>query len=300
MAPMLAVAGDLPADDADWAFEFKWDGIRALAHADRDRLRLVSRGGRDLTVAFPELAGLATAVPDAVFDGELVAFDADGRPRFARVLERMAVTDARRAARLAGTVPARYLIFDLLRYDGMDTRALPYRDRRRLLAELDPAGPGWSVVPVLDDGETAWRTAIANGLEGVMAKRRAAPYRSGRRSPDWRKIKRVHTVDAVVGGWRPGARALGALLVGERTGAGLSYRGRVGGGIGSTVEKDLIDRLQPLITDHSPFVEPLTRQDSRGVVWVRPELVVEIAFGELTTDGRYRFPRLIRIRPDKS
>jgi bifunctional non-homologous end joining protein LigD len=136
-------------------------------------------------------------------------------------------------------------------------------------------------------------------LEGVVAKRRTSAYRPGTRSPDWIKVKVERTGDFVVGGYRPGARALGALLVGVPGPDGLEFRGRVGGGISAASERELLAALGPMIAPGSPFAGILPREDTRGAVWVRPEIVVELRFAERTADRRLRFPRFLRVRTDK-
>jgi bifunctional non-homologous end joining protein LigD len=297
---MLAVTGPLPAG-AGWSFELKWDGVRALALIRGGRLRLYARSGAEITVAYPELAGLPGAVgDDTVLDGEIVALDAAGRPSFTALAERMHVRDPGRAAKLATEVPATYMIFDLLELAGQDLTGLPYLRRREALEHLAPDGPRWLVPPRFTNGEATLAAAAEHALEGVVAKRQDSRYRPGVRSPDWVKVKLEHTGDYVVGGWRPGARKLGALLVGSPVPGGLAFRGRVGGGIGAAAERALLAALEPLRTGASPFVAALGREDARGAVWVRPELVVEVRYGQRTPDGRLRFPRFVRIRPDKT
>jgi bifunctional non-homologous end joining protein LigD len=296
---MLAVTGPLPAGEG-WAYELKWDGVRALAVIAGGRLRLYARSGAEITATYPELAGLVEVAPDAVFDGEIVVLDAAGRPSFAALAERMHVRDRARAAALAATTPVTYMIFDLLALDGSDLTVLPYRQRREALERLGPAGAHWVVPPSFSDGPATVAAATEHALEGVVAKRLDSPYRPGSRSNDWIKVKRELTGDFVVGGWRPGARRLGALLVGSPVPGGLAFRGRVGGGISAAAERALLSALAPLATDRSPFVQPLSREDARGATWVRPELVVEVRYGERTPDGRLRFPRFVRARPDKT
>lgn len=299
-SPMLAVTGELPTGP-DWAYELKWDGVRALAAIEGDRLRLYTRSGTDITAAYPELAEMADALPDVVLDGELVAFDSSGHPSFAMLAERIHVRDPRRAARLAARIPVTYLIFDLLRVDGEDLTGLPYVERRERLERMVMPGKRWLVSPRFADGHATVAAAAEHALEGVMAKRLDSRYRPGVRSPDWIKVKHEQTGDFVVGGWRPGERRVGALLVGSPTPqGGLEFRGRVGGGISAAAEAALLTALQPLHSDVSPFTRPLERVDAKGVHWVRPELVVEVRYAHVTPDGRLRFPRFVRIRPDKS
>ena len=297
---MLATAGPLPTG-AGWSYELKWDGVRAVAVLSGGKARLYARSGAEITLAYPELAGLAGAVPDAVLDGEIVALDAAGRPSFQALAERMHVRDRERAGQLAVTVPITYMIFDLMSLRGEDLTGRSYEQRRAALEALAPAGPHWLVPPRFSDGPATQAAAEEHALEGVVAKRLGSVYRPGQRSPDWIKVKRDETGDFVIGGWRPGERKLGALLVGApAAGGGLAFRGRVGGGIGAAAERSLLAALEPLRADRSPFVDELAREDARDARWVRPELVVEVRYGNRTADGRLRFPRFVRLRPDKA
>jgi bifunctional non-homologous end joining protein LigD len=192
------------------------------------------------------------------------------------------------------------MIFDLLGLDGHDLCAIPYQERRAALAELELNGEHWLVPPMFDDGPATRAASREYELEGVVAKRLSSPYRPGMRSPDWIKVKTERVSDFVVGGFRPGARELGALLVGVPGPDGLEFRGRVGGGISASSERELLSTLRPLQTDHSPFAGLVPREDAKGALWVRPEIVVELRFGERTRDGRLRFPRFSRLRPDKT
>jgi bifunctional non-homologous end joining protein LigD len=274
---MLATTGELPAGPG-WAFEFKWDGVRALAVTTVDRTRLYARSGAEITKAYPELAGLGAALAeagltDAVLDGEVVLLDSHGRPDFIALAERMHVRDVGRAAQLASTIPVNYMIFDILSANGTDVSSVPYVDRRQLLESILPvAGPStrWAVPPQFTDGEATVEAALELALEGVVAKRLSSTYRPGARSPDWIKIKNEQTGDYVVGGWRTGRRQLGALLVGAVGPGGLTYRGRVGGGISASAERDLLARLRALHATTSPFVGALPREDTNGATWVRP------------------------------
>jgi bifunctional non-homologous end joining protein LigD len=296
---MLATAGTLPSGPG-WSYEFKWDGVRVLAVFEGGPPRLYARSGAVVTVAYPEVAALSLPA-GSLLDGEMVVLDSGGRPSFTALAERMHVRDPGRAARLAATLPVTYMIFDLLRLAGEDLMTRPYRERRRRLDELDLAGPHWMVPPVFADGAATAAAARENRLEGVVAKRLESPYLPGTRSPDWIKVKFDRTGDYVVGGWRPGARKLGGLLVGLPGPDGrLRFRGRVGGGIGAAAEADLLSVLRPLATPSSPFVPgAVPREDARGAHWVRPELVVELRYGNRTPDGRLRFPRFLRMRTDK-
>jgi bifunctional non-homologous end joining protein LigD len=297
---MLATTGLLPRG-AGWSYEFKWDGVRAIAHLSGGPIRMWARSGAEITIAYPELAPLGRVLNDAVLDGEVVVFNEAGRPSFTALAERMHVRDPHRAARLAASMPVMYMIFDLLRLDGVDLTTHPYAERRALLESLALNGSHWLVPPSLSDGAATAAAAEENSLEGVVAKRTDSLYRPGLRSPDWVKVKLELTDDLVVGGWRPGARRIGGLLVGVPTGGGkLLFRGRVGGGIGNAAERDLLRVLEPLRAPKSPFADPgVPREDAVGAIWTRPEVVVEVKYGQRTPDGRMRFPRFLRLRPDK-
>jgi bifunctional non-homologous end joining protein LigD len=300
ITPMLAVTGPLPIGPG-WVYEFKWDGVRAIAVLRDGAVRLFARSGAEITTAYPDLVHAAAAPVDAVLDGEVVLMDESGHPSFTLLAERMHVRERGRAARLAAALPVTYMVFDVLELDGRDLRRLPYAQRREILERLPMPGPRWLVPPQFADGPATLAAARENALEGVVAKRLDAPYREGARTGEWVKIKLDRTGEFVVGGWRPGARRLGAMLVGMPVpGGGLAFRGRVGGGISGASERALLAQLEPLRTDRSPFADPLPREDAKDAVWVRPELVVELRYGNRTPDGRLRFPRFLRLRPDKT
>ncbi|MEO6500682.1 MAG: non-homologous end-joining DNA ligase [Jatrophihabitantaceae bacterium] len=314
LTPMLATAGDLPApaDDAQWAYETKWDGVRVLAFIEGGRVRLRSRNDLDITVSYPELEELGSRLGNGqlILDGEVVAFGADGRPSFARLQKRMHVGQAGEAQRLSRTDPARYLIFDLLHLDGAATIGLPYQQRRQLLEELDLDGASWQCPSYFaGNGEMVLQASQQLGLEGVVAKRLASAYRPGRRSPDWRKIKNLRTQEVVVLGWQPGngrrAGTIGSILVGvpgegESAAAGLRYAGKVGTGFTDAALDALHRQLRPLARPTPALTAPPPRAYTVGAQWVRPELVAEVAFGEWTPDGRLRHPVWRGLRPDKS
>ncbi|MGI5211638.1 non-homologous end-joining DNA ligase [Plantactinospora sp. CA-290183] len=305
LKPMLASTGELPAGPG-WGYEFKWDGVRAVTEFADGALRMYARSGVQITAAYPELAALGAqlgerGLADAVLDGEVVVLTEQGQPSFTALAERMHVREPARAARLSVSLPVTYMIFDLLRRDGADLTGWPYERRRNELEALGLGGPRWAVPPVFPDGVPTYQAAGEHGLEGVVAKRLGSVYRPGVRSPDWVKVKLEITDDFVVGGWRPGVRRIGGLLVGvPAAGGGLLYRGRVGGGIGAGIERELLGVLEPLRTSVRPFVDQVPREDARGAIWVRPEVVVEVKYGQRTPDGRLRFPRVRRLRTDKA
>ena len=219
LRPMLATAGELPADDDAWAYEVKWDGVRALVAVDGGRPTLTSRNGNDVTSAYPELRGLGLQLgsTSVLLDGEVVAFDEQGRADFGRLQSRMHV--AKPGGALRSSTPVHLLAFDVLHLDGVSLLDRSYDERRAVLEGLGIAGEHWSVPPAfLGGGAAVLEATRAQGLEGVVAKRRSSPYLPGRRSDDWRKLKHVRRTSAVVAGWQPGeggrAGRIGSLLLG--------------------------------------------------------------------------------------
>ncbi|WP_322746848.1 non-homologous end-joining DNA ligase [Cellulomonas sp. S1-8] len=299
---MLATPAPAPAalpHGHEWVFEVKWDGVRVLADVHAGGVRLSSRNERDVTAAYPELAGLA-GLGDVVLDGEVVLLDA-GRPSFAALAERMHVRDARRAGALAAARPVTYLVFDVLRHDGHDLTSLPFTARRAVLDSL-VLPDHVQASPLYDDGDDLWRVTAAHGLEGVVAKRRDAPYRPGRRSPDWVKAAHRRTRTAVVGAWRPestGTGRLGAVLLGAPDAAGeLRYLGRAGSGLGGSAARTMHDLVDPHRRATSPFVDEVPAVDARGATWVQPLVVVDVLYLARTPSGRLRHPVVRGVRTD--
>src|SRR5919206_1192353 len=205
VAPMLATTGGLPDGD-NWAFEIKWDGVRAIGYAEGGRLRLASRRANNITARYPELRelGRALGTHEAVLDGEVVAFDDSGRPSFQRLQRRMHLTSESQVRRLSQSEPVVYVIFDLLFLDGHSLCGLTYEQRRKLLLELGLNGPAWQTpAHHVGDGAALLAASKAQGLEGIVAKRLDCPYTPGRRSSGWIKVKNVHRTSLVVGAWLP-------------------------------------------------------------------------------------------------
>jgi bifunctional non-homologous end joining protein LigD len=307
IVPMAATSARLPRDGDRWGYEIKWDGVRAIAYGEPGRLRLVSRNLRDITPQYPEVGALARdlGARHVVLDGELVAFDAEGRPSFQRLQPRMHVKSESEIRRRRQEVPVTYVIFDLLYLDGHSLLEKPYEERRRALEALDLGGPSWQV-PAIQRGEgRAFLAASKNqGLEGIVAKRLDSTYQPGRRSRDWLKVKNVRRQEVVIGGWVAGqgrrGGELGALLVGYHEDNGgeprLRYAGKVGTGFDAAALRLLAERLEPLRADRSPFTG---RQPQKDAVFVEPRLVCEVEFSEWTSSGTLRHPSYRGLRDDK-
>ena len=293
--PMLATAATVLPHGELWAYEVKFDGYRALAYLRGGECRLVSRNDNDLTTRFAEVArAVAQAVksPNAVVDGEVCRIDPSGRTSFSE-LQR-------------GTGVLVYCAFDLLELDGESKVDLPLQERKgQLRTLLDGRVTTVAFSESFDDGDALFEVAREQGLEGVIAKRLDSVYREGRRTRDWLKVKTQNNEEFIVAGYTRGggrrAGTFGSLVLAAEEDGGLRYVGNVGTGFDDGEIRKLLALLEPLRRDRSPFsVEPkLPRVRKSDVVWVEPQLVVQVRFGEWTHDGRLRHPAYLGLREDK-
>lgn len=313
LTPMLATIATpaLARQAADrWGqpawVEGKWDGIRAVGVWDGHRLRLYARSGNDITHRYPELTDVDAGLgPEhAIVDGELVALEPDGRPSFPLLQTRMNLERPGDIAREARKTPVRYYLFDVIARAGEDLVDLPLTERRAVLedAAADAIG-AISVPPVFDDVDAALEASERLRLEGVVVKDPASPYLRGRRSESWLKVKHTRTQEVVIAGIRPGkggrSGTFGSLLLGIPAEDGLRYAGRVGTGFSDKTLASLLRTLTPLRTEDNPLIG-VPRLDARDALWVRPELVGEVEYGEFTPGGILRHPRWRGLRPDKT
>ncbi|KUI43937.1 ATP-dependent DNA ligase [Mycobacterium sp. IS-1590] len=294
LAPMLSTEGSVERlKSSQWAFEGKWDGYRVIIDADRGRLTVRSRRGRDVTAEFPQFEAIAADLADhhVIIDGEAVALDESGVPSFSEMQNR------------ARSTRVEFWAFDILHLDGRSLLRAKYSDRRKLLEAL--ADGGGLIVPdqLPGDGPEAMEYARKKRWEGVVAKKRDSTYQPGRRSKAWIKDKVWNTQEVVIGGWRQGeggrSSGIGSLMLGIPADGGLKFVGRVGTGFTDKALAQLKTTLKPLETDESPFNERLPRPDAKGVTFVRPELVGEVRYSERTSDDRLRQPSWRGLRPDK-
>ncbi len=292
VVPMLARGGSLPGDEESWGFEVKWDGMRAIVYSRPGRMRVENRNLQDMTAQWPELTRLNRALHEheAVLDGEIVAFDGDGRPSFTRLQRRMHVSESQ-AKRLGKSIPATFVAFDLLWLDGHSLMDEPYSVRRERLEELDLNGEYWRTPPsYTGEGRPLLEATEQQRLEGVVAKRLDSPYEPGQRSRCWIKVKNKQTAEFVVGGWLPGEREVGAVLLGRSDAGELRYAGRAGSGLTDAHIEALRD-LKP--RKASPFKgDP---RPPKGSKFVQPEMRAEVEFSDFTDDGLIRHPVFKRL-----
>jgi bifunctional non-homologous end joining protein LigD len=302
--PMKATTAKLPADDERWGYEIKWDGVRAIALCRTGKVTLQSRSLRDITAQYPEIAAVALELEgrEAALDGELVAYDDDGRPSFQRLQRRMHVASAAEVRKRRADVPVTYVIFDLLHLDGESLLTLPYEERRERLEALALSGESWQTPSYhRGDGAAMLEASQARGLEGVVAKRLTSPYRPGKRGRDWLKVKNFRGQEIVIGGWLPGKGRregeIGSLLAGYHDEEGrLKFAGKVGTGFSEAELRRLGELLRPLRRETSPFEG---RQPERAAIFAEPVLVAEVDFAEWTTAGTMRHPAYKGLRDDK-
>lgn len=297
--PMLATAVDTPFDDDRWLFEVKWDGYRSVCYVEGERIRFLSRNQLDLGEKFPDLvaARAEVAAQTAVIDGEILALDPEGKPDFQLLQD---AAGFRHGPRRREQPVLIFYAFDLLYCNGRDLSNEPLLERKRLLSQLI-AGQGRIRFSdhVQGKGRLLFEQVREQGMEGIIAKDGQSTYEQ-RRSKRWLKIRLAKTLDAVIGGYTAGRGSrshFGALILGLYDGDELRAIGNVGGGFSEDGLQQLHQRMQALRTDQSPFgTAPQTEEKAQ---WLRPQLVCEVRFTEMTADGKLRQPIFLRMRDDK-
>jgi bifunctional non-homologous end joining protein LigD len=294
--PMLAtLATDVPTGE-DWLYEVKWDGYRAVGRVAGGDAALTSRRGNDLTQRFSVVARAlerAVRTPDCVLDGEVCSLDEQGRSSFSVMQQ--------------GSGPLVYYVFDVLEVDGEPLIDLPLGERRERLAQLlDPSGGVVRLSDSFEDGRALYDAALAQGLEGVVAKKRESRYQPGKRTGEWLKVKTHQEQEFVVAGYTKGkgrrSAGFGALILAVLEDGRFEYVGNVGTGFTEEEIERLLGKLRLLERDEPPFAEvpKMAKVKRDDIVWVEPTLVAEVSFAEWTHDGRLRAPVYKGLREDKA
>jgi len=301
---MLAKTGK-PFDSEDFFFEPKWDGLRAILFFHEGRIELQNRNLRDATGSYPELQKILDRIraKAAIIDGEVVVLREDGVPDFGRLQTRFGVDDPKRVDILGRTTPVTYVAFDLLHLDGQDVITRPLVERKKRLKSIVKEGPYLLYGDHIEaEGTRFFKEATSRGFEGVIGKESQSQYVPGLRTDYWIKTKKIDSRDCVVVGFSEGegARAptFGSLILAAYGEDGnLQHIGNVGGGFSNKALEDLrrklarIEKKAPTVVGSVDSPTPVT--------WVKPRLVVEVAYMAVTADGRLRFPRFKRLRTDK-
>jgi bifunctional non-homologous end joining protein LigD len=298
--PMLAQLAERPFDSEDFVFEPKWDGTRTICFLRDGVARFQNRRLADTTHRYPELTiGRDVDAREAILDGEVVVLR-EGKPDFMALQTREHVGDELRVGLLAQTTPVTFMAFDLLYLDGRPLVDLQLVERKARLQEIVNESQRILISRHINTyGEQYFREVVKLGLEGVMAKRRDSTYQIGRRSRDWLKLKAVKTLDCVILGYTPGegwrSDYFGALVLGTYREGKLEFMGKVGTGF----DEALLKELTPILRIREIATRPVDAEPPYEVRWVRPELVCEVKYMELTPELKLRAPSFRRLRFDK-
>lgn len=296
----LATLVDKPFSGAEWLYEVKWDGVRAVAYIEKDKVTLRSRSGRDITPENPEFSNLAAHLDaeNAIIDGEIVALDEHGRSDFQKLQNRISVHNPSRT--LLQSVGLTYYVYDLLYCDGYDLRKTPLEERKQFLKKiLRPSDRVRYSEHEVGKGKELFEAAKKQGLEGIIGKKRNSLY-TGDRTASWVKFKIVNEVDAVIAGWtapRRSRKYFGALVLGLYKGNEFQFIGSVGTGFDESSQKSLYERLLRIRTTSSAFRHPPKLKEA--IEWVRPQLVARVKYGNWTEGSHLRAPVFLSLREDR-
>jgi len=304
-SPMLATPVERPFSREGWLFELKYDGIRAMVSVAGDAVRVSGRRGNDETARYPEAQAIRAGIRarQAVVDGELVVLDADGRPSFERLQQRINVSRESDARRLAAEHPVTFVAFDLVQLEGRDLSATALRIRKKTLRETIVDSPHVLFAEHVErDGVALFAEARKSGIEGIVGKRADSLYHPGARTPEWVKIKSWRSQSCVIAGYTAGrgrrSNQLGALILAILDNGRLVHCGQVGTGFNDKMLRDLKEQLAPLIVEQCPLAK--TPRTTEPATWVQPELICEVRFSEWTNEGMLRHPAFQKLRGDQT
>lgn len=303
LQPMLATLVDKPFDEEGWVYEIKWDGYRALAYVNKGKVQISSRNNKSFTERFyPIASALKDLEMDAVLDGEIIVAGEQGVSNFGKLQNWRSETDGE----------LKFYVFDLLWLNGYSLMDLPFTERRKKLKEVMPDHPMIHISEVFEStGTEFFQVAQKMNLEGIMAKKADAPYTPGLRTKEWLKIKVSKRHEVVIGGYtrnEGSSKSFSSLLVGVYDGPQLRYTGKIGTGFSDKLQAEMMKKFRKLETKKNPFdIEPDVNKPSRfrpnppkaAVTWLKPTLVCEVSYTEMTSDGVMRHPSFEGLREDK-
>jgi len=292
LKPMLAKIRDKPFDDADWIFEIKYDGYRAIAEVNKGKVKLYSRNGLDFSADYPAVyAELKKLKFRAVFDGEIVALDSKHRPNFQ--LFQLASKDL--------SIPVVYYVFDLLFLDGKNLQSLTLLERKEKLEKILPSGDQLRYSQhIVKDGKRFFNMIRKKDMEGIMAKDSHSLYHPGKRTGEWLKIKNHNEQEAIIAGFtepRGSRKYFGSIILAVHDRQKLIYAGHAGTGFNDSILRELYQKMSKLVTKKNPFGEKIP--ENAPVTWIKPSLVCNIKFTEWTRSGQMRHPVFLGLRKDK-
>jgi bifunctional non-homologous end joining protein LigD len=301
--PMLATLVDKPFDDPDWLYEVKWDGYRAVAYLNKSKVTVRSRNNKSFDEKFyPVISALKELDLHAVLDGEIIVVNEQGSSSFGDLQNWRSEADGE----------LKFYIFDILWLDGKSLMDLPLTERRNILASTLPEHPMIQISQTFDaTGTGFFEAAKKMGLEGIMAKKADSGYKPGTRSREWLKIKIAKRHEVVIGGYTKNegsSKTFSALLVGVFDNGVLRYTGKIGTGFSDELQKEMMSKFKKLETSKNPFdIEPDINKPSRfrpnppkaKATWLKPQLVCEVSYTEITSDGVMRHPSFEGLRIDK-
>lgn len=301
--PMLSSPRkDVPMGE-QYVYEVKWDGIRVLVSVDEGKVTLKTRNNNDITAQFPELTNgeKSFRATSGLFDGEIVCLDAEGRPVFKEVINRMQRSSQGDIERTMKKYPAYCYLFDVLYLDGRAVVNEPLGRRRDWLKDAIKKDSSYRLSEIVEDGKGLFDAAGALGLEGIMAKDVNSKYIPGRRTDTWYKIKVRNTTESHIIGYTKGKgnreAVFGALHLGDIDEKGkVTYRGKVGTGFNDKLMKEINKEIKKLKEVKKPIKEKVL--DEKNTTWIEPKLVCELEYASITKDGAYREPVFVRMRPD--
>lgn len=291
--PTLASQVDQPFDNNEWQFEIKWDGYRSLAYVKNAEAELRSRNNLSFNGKYPDLVEALSALPyEAVLDGEIVVLSEEGRSDFGALQS----WHRQQHGQLL------FFVFDILWFEGIDLQKEALTERQQVLRKILPDGGLIRMSDCIDDvGIAFYEAAKENGLEGIIAKKKASRYKEGQRTTDWLKIKVESRHEAVICGYtkkKGTSREFSSLILGLPEQGGYRFIGNVGTGFTAAVQRELLERFTPLHTKRHPFDD--TPPFNAPVQWIQPHLVCEVKYTELTSDGMMRHPSFQGLREDKT